>query len=252
MTRHTFRRLVPVAAFALFSLPARASASPAEPGWRQERGPDGTALACNFNFPLQEVGSGDASTDCDGHYIALGRNSYAVANSTITVRPPGSFHAMNYRLGDLPLGEPVLLLHGTRQPTRVIARRRGDRVDFVVGQTAFKAPPPHSLLPRAVSASRNDATPTPTHAVAARRASGGELTGTWRAQGVLLTLRADGSFSRVSHSSYGVFGAGVMDDHGSYELHGNEVVLSGMRKRTCVYDGRNAALVCSGVSYRME
>lgn len=252
MTRHTVRRLARVAAFVLVSLPAAASASPPEPGW-QERGPDGTVLACNFNFALQSVGSGDASTDCDGHYIALARNAYVVVSGTITVRPPGAVHEMTYRLGDMPLNEPVLLLDGARQPTRVIARRRGDRVDFVVGQTAFRAPPPRLLLPRTVSASRNDATPTSSDAVATRRPSGGGLIGTWRAQGVLLTLRADGSFSRVSHSSPGVFGAGVMDDHGSYEVHGGEVVLhGGMYKRTCGYDGRSASLVCNGVSYRLE
>jgi hypothetical protein len=80
------------------------------------------------------------------------------------------------------------------------------------------------------------------------------LVGAWRAEGIILELRADRSFARVSNSSFGALG-GVLgvDDSGSYEVHGDQIVLHGhglLRERTCSYSQAvHNNLVCDGVTY---
>jgi len=118
-------------------------------GQVEEKGPDGTPLACNFNFRLQ--GGSDptgASTDCDSYHISLYKHPYNSVESTFEISQRGSTaKPLTYRVADMPLDEPVLLLDGSRKATRVISRRRADRIDFIVGRAFFAGPPPKSLLP---------------------------------------------------------------------------------------------------------
>ena len=113
-----------------------------------EKGPDGTPLACNFNLRLQ----GDAdptgvSTTCDPYSFNLFRHPFAADRSTFEISGGGLSKPLTYHVADMPLDEPVLLLESDKKPTRIIARRRVDRVDFIVGRIPFKAPPPKALLP---------------------------------------------------------------------------------------------------------
>ena len=232
-------------------------------GQSDTSGPGGTPLACNFNFRLQvgstlQVGSDPmaASTDCDSYHFYLAKNAYDPAQGTFTVSQRGSTDRMMYHLADMPLNEPVLLLEPNRQPTRVIARRRADRIDFIVGRAAFTGPPPYSLLPRTPSqGSSPTGSQLPVPAGATGTAQRNMLIGSWSAEGVILKLNGDGTFTRVSHSSHGRFGGVIgVDDNGSYVVRGAEIVLNGhLRQRTCSYSqGGQTSLVCDGVTYRKE
>lgn len=132
----------------LICFPVGSSAAKVTPGQSDEKGPDGTPLACNFNFRLQ--GGSDptgASTDCDSYHIILFKHPYNPAQSTFSISRTGSTKPLTYHLADMPQDEPVLLLEPGRQPTRIIARRRTERLDFIVGRVPFTRPPPKSLLP---------------------------------------------------------------------------------------------------------
>jgi hypothetical protein len=80
------------------------------------------------------------------------------------------------------------------------------------------------------------------------------LVGSWRTVGLILILRANGIFERVSNSSYGSFGGIVgLDDGGSYSVSGEEIALHGMViKRTCKYSLRGDTLTLCGVNYTRE
>ncbi len=113
-----------------------------------ERGPDGTPLACNFNLRLQ--GGEDPtgiSTTCDTYGFNLFKHPFSVERSTFAVSEDARSKPMTYHVADMPLNAPVLLLKADKTATRVIARRRADRIDFLVGRVPFKGPPPNSLLP---------------------------------------------------------------------------------------------------------
>jgi hypothetical protein len=113
-----------------------------------ERGPDGTPLACNFNLRLQ--GGEDPtgiSTTCDTYGFNLFKHPLSVERSTFAVSEDARSKPLTYHVADMPLNAPVLLLKADETATRVIARRRADRIDFLVGRVPFKGPPPNSLLP---------------------------------------------------------------------------------------------------------
>lgn len=79
------------------------------------------------------------------------------------------------------------------------------------------------------------------------------LVGTWRSQGVILTLHADGRFDRVSNSSYGSFGGLVgVDDSGTYEVRGQELILNGMMTRRCEFSLSGGTLTLCRIAYRRE
>lgn len=88
----------------------------------------------------------------------------------------------------------------------------------------------------------------------ARREQTGALTGTWRSPGVILTLNADGSFSRTSNSAYGSFGGVVgLDDAGTYEVRDGVLVLEGaMRTRECEYSLQGSQMTLCGIPYSRE
>jgi hypothetical protein len=230
------------------------------------KGPDGTLLACNFNFRLQvestlQVGSDPmaASTNCDSYHIYLAKNRSDPAQATFTISQTGSTDRLTYHLADMPLNVPVLLLEPGRQPTRVIARRGADRIDFTVGRTPFTGPPPQTLLPRTPAAG-SAATRAPgsgSQASATRPAPGttvapSALVGSWQTQGLILIFRADGTFQRVSHSSVGSFG-GVLDDGGTYTVQGDQLSIDGnILKRACTFAvGPNTLTFC-GTTYSRE
>ena len=117
-------------------------------GQSDEKGPDGTPLACNFNLRLAggTDPTGNSST-CDTYHFNLFRHPFKAEQSTFQISGKGLSDPFTYHLADMPLNEPVLLLEPNKAPTRIIARRRADRIDFVVGRVPFKAPPPKALLP---------------------------------------------------------------------------------------------------------
>ena len=265
MIRETLHRLAkPAVLAALICSSAGSSAAEATPAQSDANGPDGTPLACNFFFRLKGgwdsrpgVASLDASTDCDSYHIYLANHPTDRARSTFSISETAWAGSLTYHLSDMPMDEVVLLLEPSRQPTRVLARRGSDRINFIVGRVPFTAPPARSLLPRsqsqstAVARARSSVSSGGSAPAAPRSAP----VGTWRAQGVILELHPDGTFARVSNPVFGGFGGVVgMDDSGSYEVHGNQIVLRGMvRERTCSYSqaGQNR-LVCNGVAYHKE
>ena len=154
---------------------------------------------------------------------------------------------VTYYLADMPLEEPVLLLDPSRAATRVIARRRVDRIDFVVGRAPFRAAPPRALLPRTPA-------PASTASGGGSRPSGAPLSsdmavGSWRTQGMILELRADGRFDKVSNVSFGSFG---FNDSGSYEVRGNQITLRGLIRKEWTCELSATALMCDGVAFRKE
>jgi hypothetical protein len=144
----------------------------------------------------------------------------------------------------MPLDVVVLLLTPGKQPTRVLASRQADRITFIVGRMPFEQPPPSSLLPRA--STRSEASLPPRQLASSGTANA--LLGSWRTVGVILELRADGTFSRVSNSGFGQFGGVVgVDDNGKFEVRGDQVVFRGtIRERTCTYSftPQNELVLC--------
>ncbi len=227
------------------------------------KGPDGTLLACNFNFRLQvestlQVGSDPmaVSTDCDSYHIYLAKNRSDPAQATFTIAQTGATDRLTYHVADMPLNVPVLLLDPGRQPTRVIARRGADRIDFTVGRTPFTGPPPQTLLPRTPAAgsaaTRAPVSGSQTSAAPGATVAPGALVGSWRTQGLILIFRANGTFQRVSNSSYGSFG-GILDDGGTYTVQGDQLSIEGnMVKRSCPFAvGPNTLTFC-GTTYSRE
>jgi len=237
MTKRMVRRRVWARAPLVVLLLATGSvALGAIPGQSDERGPDGTPLACNFHFRLEvvrgiQVGTDPTavSTDCDNYHIYLAKNPSDPSTGVFTISQLGS-EKLTYHLTDMPLDEPVLLLDPSRTATRVIARRRVDRIDFTVGRAPFSSPPPKALLPR---------TPAPRSAAdtGGSRSAGAPLpaslaVGSWRTQGMILEVRADGRFEKVSNFSLGSF---AFNDSGSYEVRGNQITFRGVFRKewTC-------------------
>jgi hypothetical protein len=224
----------------------------------QEKGPDGTPLACNFHFSLRGtpdsrpgVASLDASTDCDSYHIYLKNHPRDRIQSTFSIAEAGSTGPRTYHLSDMPLDEVLLLLEPNGQPTRVLARRGIDRINFIVGRLPFRATPPRALAPRSPGRHQEDAARAGTAPPSVKA-----LLGEWRTQGVILMLRPDGTFSKVSNSSYGGFGGIIgVDDGGTYEVRGNEIVFRGVMPtpRTCsfVLTGWDQLSLC-GQSYRKQ
>ena len=219
MIRTIRRRLAaPLVLAAVICLSPGSSAANATPAQSNAKGPDGTPLACNFALrlngspdPRSGVDSMDASTDCDGYHIYLVNHPTDRGRSIFSISETGSPAPLMYHLADMPLDEVLLLLEPSRQPTRILGRRRSDRIDFIVGRVPFTGPPPRALLPR---------TPSRGPAAGAAQRSGpsnGAATaaplnapvGSWRAQGVILEFRPNRTFARVSNSRFGSFGGVV-------------------------------------------
>ena len=223
-----------------------ALSSYASAGQVEGRAPDGTPLACNFHFRL-EVRAGlqvatdplMVSTDCDGYHIRLDKNPGDPSQGTFSISLTGE-QASTYHLTDMPLEEPLLLLDPDRTATRIVARRRLDRIDCLVGTAAFRSVPPRSLMPRTPVASPRSADKGPV--------TRDLLLGNWRSQGMSLVIRPNGRFDKISTVSYGSFG---FNDSGSYEVRGSTVVFRGLiREWSC--DLAAARLTCDGVSYRRD
>lgn len=228
------------------------------------RAPDGTPLACNFNFSVH--GSEPASTDCAQYHIYLARAGGDGLQSTISIAAVGTSDEFTYLVADMPLNEPVLLLDGSRAATRIVARRRSDRVDFTIGVRAFVAPPPRALAPRSSKPSARVRQNSDSESSGQRSESGRQplpaasqgagvqaVVGEWQAQGVILTIYSDGTFSRVSHISPGAYG-GVpgVDDAGTWHRDGSQLSFKGMLlTRTCAI--RNGTdLDCGGTLMRKQ
>jgi hypothetical protein len=133
---------------------AAAGQSPADVG----------SIACNFFFRLKggpgntpSVNSLDSSTDCDSYHIYLSNHPTDRSQSTVRISETGISGFMTYHVTDMPLDVVVLLLTPSKQPTRVLARRQADRINFIVGRKPFQEPPPTALLPR--SSSRGETLP---------------------------------------------------------------------------------------------
>jgi hypothetical protein len=263
MIRKILRRLTTQAVLgSLISLSVGSSAANGTPGQSDAMGPGGTPLACNFAFRLKGgsdsrpgVDSLDASTDCDTYHIYLANHPTDRARSTFTISETGSTGSWTYHLADMPLDEVVLLLKPGRQSTRVLARRGNERINFIVGRTPFTGPQPGALSPRyssggpaAVASQASSPAGTPP------AASKNALVGSWRAVGVILELRADGTFSRVSHSSFGSFGGVIgLDDNGSFEVRGDQIAFHGtIREQTCAFSltSRNELVLCDSNYHR--
>lgn len=227
---------------AVAALSSNAGAAQAE-----GRAPDGTPLACNFHFRLEvrsvlQVATNPlvVSTDCDSYHIRLDKNASDTSRATFSISQAGE-QAFTYYLRDMPLEEPLLLLDPERAATRIVARRRLDRLDFLVGSAPFKAVPPQALLPRAPSAAASRSATGP--------ASKDTLVGSWRTQGMILVIHHNGRFDKVSNVSYGSFG---FNDSGTYEVRGNSVVFRGMLRHEWSCEFSTGRLTCDGVSYRKE
>lgn len=222
---------------------------------------DMASIACNFSLRLKEgtgespsVNSLDSSTDCDSYHIYLSHHPTDRTQSTFRVSEPGAPGSMTYHVADMPFDEVVLLFTPRKEPTRVLARRQADRIGFIVGRTSFEQPPPRALLPRSSSRRESSATQVPGR-IGTSPALLNELIGSWRTQGAILELRANGTFSKVSNSSYGTFGGVIgVDDNGNFEQRGGQIYFRGtMRERTCAFSltTQNELVVCD-VRYRRE
>jgi hypothetical protein len=222
---------------------------------------DVASMACNFFFRLKgeaslapSVTSLDASTDCDSYHIYLHNHPTDRSQSTFWISETGTSGSMTYHVADMPLDVVVLLLTPGKQPTRVLARRQSDRLNFIVGRKPFEQPPPTALLPRSSSRAEG-APPRVPHSTGASPARATALLGSWRTQGAILELHADGTFAKVSNSAWGVFGGvGGVDDNGTFEVRDNQIVFRGMiRERTCAYSltPQNELMLCD-VRYHRE
>lgn len=243
----TFPRISAIVAAGILLLTGLPGSSAGQPA---TVAPDGTPLACNFNFRL--LGTEPASTDCGRYHIYLDRHAAGPLLSTFFIDEEGTLERMTYRLVDMPVDEHLLLLDGHQAASRIVSRRRADRIDFTVGVATFKAPPPRALRPYTTVAAERHVSPV-APAVTSGPPAAGRIVGSWVTQGSILILRADGTFSRVSQTAPGAFGGIVgVDDAGTYETQGAQVSLKGnFRTRTCSFTA-GQVLDCEGTVYRRE
>jgi hypothetical protein len=237
----------------VFVLAAAAAASAARPAQSVDRAPDGTPLACNFHFRLEvsrdlQVSTDPAvvSTDCDTYHFYLQKNATDSSKGVFSITPTGS-PRFTYYMSDMPLNEPVLLLDPSRAATRIVAQRRFDRIDFVVGRAQFSGVPPKSLLPRTPPAPY--AANSGTSASASTPVSKDLLVGSWRTQGMIVQIRSDGRFDKISNVSLGTFG---FNDSGTYEIYGSQIIFRGTLRREWICEYATAELKCDGISFQKE
>jgi hypothetical protein len=136
------------AVLAVACLSGAFSAPETAAGQTDEKGPDGTPLACNFHFRIR--GAEDptgSSTTCDTYQFNLFLQPFNRDQSTFQISAADLSKPLTYHLRDMPPDEPVVLLKPDKTPLRIVSMRRADRLNFLVGRVPFKAHPPKALLP---------------------------------------------------------------------------------------------------------
>ena len=113
----------------------------------EEKAPDGTPIACNFNVRLKGEDPTGSFTTCDAYEFNLFTHPFNVDQSFFRISGGDLPKPLTFHLSDMPLDEPLILLKPDKTPMRIVSMRRADRINFLVGRVPFKAHPPRALLP---------------------------------------------------------------------------------------------------------